>query len=500
VALLDQAELVGLRALSAKPRIVLRDAVNHVIEIVEHAQPAWSDGPVINVCVAETYQAPCRACFSARGRPGLKALAFRRLSPPRDRRMDRGAMSLASAMTHDYRARAEPARAVRLFHASIQQSSSRPRHASCRSINKHMLRSLVARGAVVAAAIAAVAGAPAGARAADVAFFDNATYVDNANPGGEATNLKASLAAAGHAVHPFTGIAAADLTTALAGQDALAISEQEKPRTLRADLTPGAKQVLRDFVSAGGNFVTFGQHKAVLDAVFGFTISTTGPLKMTGGADKDPAAASTPYAAGPAWLPANDGVYAMPVSALPTDAKVVYRRTQASVAYAVVVFIPYGAGTITYLGWDWWGSNPPFTNGGADGGWQGLLNLAVGVVPAPTVAPPGGATGSPTQDSSTEDPEDADPDDDAGDDFSDVPGDTSLAAAVCRSRRILHIHVKGRRGAKLRATINGKRVAIGAGKVVVDLRNRAPGRYRVVVRNAKGRALTVRTLRTCVFS
>jgi len=41
VALLDQAELVGLRALSAKPRIVLRDAVNHVIEIVEHAQRPW---------------------------------------------------------------------------------------------------------------------------------------------------------------------------------------------------------------------------------------------------------------------------------------------------------------------------------------------------------------------------------------------------------------------------------------------------------------------------
>jgi len=352
----------------------------------------------------------------------------------------------------------------------------------------------------MAAGLAAFAGAPAGARAADVAFLDNATYVDNSNPGGEATNLEASLTAAGHAVHPFTGIAAADLTTALAGQDSVAISEQEKPRTLRADLTPGAKQVLRDFVSAGGNFVTFGQHKAVLDAVFGFTIGTTGPLKMTGGADKDPAAASTPYAAGPPWLPANDGVYAMRVSALPTDAKVVYQRTQASVAYAVVVFIPYGAGTITYLGWDWWGSNPPFTDGGADGGWQGLLNLAVSVVPAPTVSLPGGATGASPQDSSTEDPEDADPD--AGDDFGDVPGDVpgDGTAAVCRSRRVVHVHVKGPRGAKLRATINGKRIAARAGEVVVDLRKRPPGRYRVVVRDAKGRSLTVRTLRTCVFS
>ena len=352
----------------------------------------------------------------------------------------------------------------------------------------------------MAAGIAALAGAPAGARAADVAFLDNPTYVDNANPGGEATNLMASLTAAGHAVDPFTGITAADLTTALDGQDTLAISEQEKARTLRADLSAGAKQVLRDFVSAGGNFVTFGQHKAVLDAVFGFTIGTTGPLKMTGGADKAPAAASTPYAAGPAWLPANDGVYAMSVSNLPATAKVVYQRTQASVAYAVVVFIPYGAGTITYLGWDWWGSNPPFTNGGADGGWQGLLNLAVSVVPASTVSLPDAATAAAPDDSSTDDPEDADPGDDAGDDFSDVPGDGDGAAATCRSRRVVHIHVKSRRGARLRATINGKRVAVRGGEVVVDLRKRPPGRYRVVVRNAAGRALTVRTLRTCVFS
>jgi hypothetical protein len=350
----------------------------------------------------------------------------------------------------------------------------------------------------MAAGIAALAGAPAGARAADVAFFDNATYVDTTNPGGEATNLKASLTAAGHTVDPFTGITAVDLTTALDGEDTLAISEQERVRTLRADLSAGAKQVLRDFVSAGGNLVTFGQHKALLDAVFGFTIGTTGPLKMTGGADKQPAAASTPYAAGPAWLPANDGVYAMSVSNLPAAAKVVYQRTQASVAYAVVVFIPYGAGTITYLGWDWWGSNPPFTNGGADGGWQGLLNLAVSVVPASTVAPPVGATGASPDDSSTEEPEDADPADDAGDDFSDVPGDG--AAATCRSRRVVHIHVKRRRGARLRATINGKRVAVRGGEVVVDLRKRPSGRYRVVVRNAAGRALTVRTLRTCVFS
>ena len=358
-----------------------------------------------------------------------------------------------------------------------------------------MLRSLVARGAVVAATLAAFAGAPAGAGAADVAFFNNSTYVDTANPGGEATNLNASLVAAGHAVHPFTGITAADLTTALAGQDTLVVSEQEKARTLKVDLSSGAKQVLREFVSAGGNFVTFGQHKAVLDAVFGFTIGTTGPLKMTGGADKDVAAASTPYTAGPGWLPANDGVYAMRTSALPAAAKVVYQRTQSFVPYAVMVFIPYGAGTITYLGWDWYGSNPPFTNGGADGGWQGMLNLAVSVVPAPVALPP---TEAPAEDPEAEDPEDDEPDD-----FSDIPGDgsdTSLAAAGCKSRRIVHIHVKRRGATKLRATINGKRVPIRAGKIVVNLRKRPPGRYRVVVRNAKGRALTVRTLRTCVAS
>jgi hypothetical protein len=140
------------------------------------------------------------------------------------------------------------------------------------------------------------------------------------------------------------------------------IPEQEMG-SLQADLQPDAKQVLRDFVSAGGNFVTFAQHEAVLDAIFGYSIGTTGP-NMSGNADKQPIAASTPYGGGPATLAPNSAVYGMHRQRAAPAAKVVYQRTELALDYGVVVLIPYGTGTITYFGWNWYSSNPP-QGGGA---------------------------------------------------------------------------------------------------------------------------------------
>jgi hypothetical protein len=420
--------------------------------------------------------------------------------------------------------------------------------------------------------VAVIAAVPSTASAANVAFFNNATYVDIANPGGEATNLDASLIAAGHTVNAFTGITAADLTTALAGQDAIVIPEQEKPGAgLQADLLPDAKQVLRDFVSAGGNLVTFAQHKAVLDAIFGYSIGTTGPIVMGGNADKQPIAASTPYGGGPTTLAPNSAVYGMLVSALPPAAKVVYKRTESALDYGVVVLIPYGAGTITYFGWDWYNSNPP-QGGGADGGWQNMLSLATnaaGLTPpdmsAGDVAVAEG-TGGTTTASVPASYATADGTAIAGEDYTAATGTVTFAVGeqakavpvavtpdaavepaesfsltlsapsgatlvdatgvvtitdddvapppppppraalapakpapkVCKSNRVVRIHVRVARGAKLRATIAGKKVAARNGTLVVDLRDRPAGSYRVVIRNAKGRVLTKRTLRTCV--
>jgi hypothetical protein len=236
---------------------------------------------------------------------------------------------------------------------------------------QHLSRALVA--ALGAAALAL----PATASAADVAFFNNSTYVDTgAAPGGEATNLAASLTAKGHAVAKFTGITAADFTAALAGKDALVFPEQEPPAspTLSDTLDADAKTAMRSFVENGGNFVTFAQHKGIMDAVFGFAMGA-GNTNMGGASVKQPVAADTPYKDGPDMLPANSAVYGIDASKLPAGAKVIYQRTQSTTTYAVVFLIPYGKGTITYFGWDWYNSNPPST-GGADGGWQELLSLA----------------------------------------------------------------------------------------------------------------------------
>jgi hypothetical protein len=330
----------------------------------------------------------------------------------------------------------------------------------------------IPRGAVVLAlTVAALASVPTAAQAANIAFFANPTYVDDTNPGGEATNLNASLVAFGHTVSPFTGITAADFSAALAGKDAIVIPEQERPASLQADLQNDARQVLRDFVAGGGNFVTFAQHKAVLDSVFGFSIGGTGPT-MGANATKMAAAADTPYKDGPTTLAPNSAVYGMPVSALPAGAKVAYQLTQSSVDYAVVVLIPYGSGTITYFGWDWFNSAPPI-GGGADGGWQQMLNLSTTAAP-PRAAPP--APVAPTPPAATPAP----------------------TRAACQSRRVVKVHVKARRGEKLRATVGGKSVTVRNGVVTADLRGRKAGRYTVVVRNRKGRVVARRVLRTCV--
>ena len=183
---------------------------------------------------------------------------------------------------------------------------------------------------------------------------------------------------------PFTGIADTDFSAALAGKDALVFPEQEPAGAgVAPALSAAAKQVIRDFVSGGGNFVTFGQHKGVMDAVFGYSAGA-GVTSVSGAVTKQAGAADTAYASGPATLPANSAVYGIAQSGLPAGARVPY----SSGANAHLFTVANGSGTVTYLGWDWFNSNPP-NGGGADGGWQSLLSLS-------TTADPPGTTPTPT--------------------------------------------------------------------------------------------------------
>jgi hypothetical protein len=109
----------------------------------------------------------------------------------------------------------------------------------------------------------------------------------------------------------------------------------------------------------------------LLFVLFGFRV---GAVNGTGVRTvRRPAAAHTQFAPGPAALPGNDSTGLIPLRTLPRGSVSVYDNGR----NASVVIIPFGAGKIVFLGWDWTKSDPPFIGRGLNGGWYRVLDLAV---------------------------------------------------------------------------------------------------------------------------
>jgi len=247
------------------------------------------------------------------------------------------------------------------------------------------IRRTCGRRRIAAVAVAAgvcLAVGPASAHAANVALFYNTAYV-NVGPGtgDEATNVQDSLIARGHSVTTFTSTNAAGLSTALAGQDALVIPELEVA-PLAPDLNAAARDVIHGFVSGSGQLVVHacsitnvGCVPALLNGIFGFALTESQvsngepPMPLTA------AAAGTEFAGGPASLEnfaSQSTPRALDLVSLPSQARSVYADPMKS----MVTAIPFGNGSITYIGRDWFNSNPPHASG-VDGGWQDVLHRAV---------------------------------------------------------------------------------------------------------------------------
>jgi len=260
--------------------------------------------------------------------------------------------------------------------------------------------------AVIAAffGLAAVAHAQPGS----LAVFDNSDYVDNTSTdfSAEGPNTIASLQSFGENVTPFTDISADAFSTALAGKDSLVIPEQERrssPPCLSDDMDAAAKDVVKNFVSAGGQLVDLSTERnncndKIVNDIFGFNLpaSVDKPATRGGSGDiytKTADAAGTEFADGPASLPQNNGTDALDPTTLPPGAKVIYADPD---GFAAVVDIPFGDGSITLLGWDWFDSSPPDptlgpppslaprglqlrgdSSGGQDFGWQDVLRRSV---------------------------------------------------------------------------------------------------------------------------
>ena len=210
---------------------------------------------------------------------------------------------------------------------------------------------------------------------AKVALLANPAYVDTTTSGnGEAHNLAEALKGLGHKVRTFTDISAAGLAKALDGRDVLVLPELEKAAL---PLSADALAVLRDFVGHGGTLIVGGdtamRATSLLNSAFGLAIYPNLDLSAGEALSRiasPPATHVTTFPGDPATIPANDRTQMVWASDLPANALNVYGFGSGSAVSA----IPFGAGQIVYLGWDWWEGTPV---GALNGGWLEVLQSAV---------------------------------------------------------------------------------------------------------------------------
>jgi hypothetical protein len=234
-------------------------------------------------------------------------------------------------------------------------------------VSRHRL--IVALAAVLVGLLAA-----GPTRAANISFFNNATYADPF----EAGNMRATLVALGHTVTDFTGITAADWTAAGAGGSIIVLPEMENS-DLNTDLVAADRTAIGDYVTGGGCLMQanyFVSNSSLPNAVFGYNLAQTGNLFAATNLDAGEAA-GTPFAGGPAVLPASNAVEGVDSTSLPAGALNLYHDGTNTSVFAA----DFGAGHYIYLGFDWFEQPTP-----AD--WETVTGNAValcgpGVVPVP---------------------------------------------------------------------------------------------------------------------
>jgi hypothetical protein len=242
------------------------------------------------------------------------------------------------------------------------------------------------------------------AQASVIAVFDNRTYVDTSGgpPVPSSDALQALLTSQGNTVHPFTGLTAADFTTALSGANLIVFPNLLNFGALASDLSASAKATLAGYVSNGGGLISVGDSAArLLNAIFYptcdfvtvFCLATSG---SAGPSFLDSAvAAGTPFAMAPVELttPPQAGNGLNPFAFTPPGGANLYRdHVAGSPNSATVLTAPFGSGHYGFLAWNFADAAPL---GGLNGGWNDVLNLTVSAVAsAPVTAVPEPASSS----------------------------------------------------------------------------------------------------------
>ncbi len=199
------------------------------------------------------------------------------------------------------------------------------------------------------------------ASAANVVVFNNGTYVDVTAITGEAVIEIATLTSQGHTVTTFTGITAAAINAATAGQDTLIIPEQQNA-SLGPALSGPAIAAIVAFVNGGGQLIVhggFGRDTVLLNSLFGF--ATASGINLTGS-----------VLTGPTAVTGISRTESITTASLPVGANAIY--TDAGGLNTAVFDLVVGLGRVSFIGYDWFNALP---TGTADSGWLNVLDTLI---------------------------------------------------------------------------------------------------------------------------
>ncbi len=189
--------------------------------------------------------------------------------------------------------------------------------------------------------------------------------------GSESSNLMFMLQKAGYPLDTTSAMDSTSIAALISGKDIVFFPE------VTPTFDAGTEAILKAYVDNGGTLVLFGgyDHVSWVNTAFGLSLE----VADSGWYERHPmpkgsGAAGTPYADGPATIPANNGGSTLVAASLPGTARVIYKGTDGS-GDASVAVIPSGTGRLVYMGWDWYDGVPM---GIQDGGWSSLIRESAG--------------------------------------------------------------------------------------------------------------------------
>lgn len=208
----------------------------------------------------------------------------------------------------------------------------------------------------------------------ELVILTNTDYVDY-NPGdesAEASNLIESIESFGKSVAMFTDVSLSGLQTAIGTATHLLIPELENFEGDGSEIfDPVAAEYIRNFVSSGGQLLTFYNTESMLEMVNSlFTWSISEGSEGSGIYTKTSEADDYGYKEIPDSVVSQNATQGINFNTLPAGSVAIYKENPNSCALTIM---PYGMGQVVMFGWDWYDAQP---EGEQNGSWLSLLDIA----------------------------------------------------------------------------------------------------------------------------